>query len=1221
MKRARRIVRGARWIGLLVERPALMTLWIGLLLTAVLFLAIRGEEQRRMQTEFDRLADTRIAAIQEGLNDAVDAVSTLNRAFATLRPVGRSQFTEFTRPMLEHNPQVHLIAYQRMVADAERDAFESERRRLRPGFEIRALVDGRLVTAPRRPDYRVVDYLMPMEGNENAFGLDAASRLEAAAAARRACETGRVSVTAEYGVMLGNTMKPGFMLYMPVYRPGAAPAPGGDNCPLVDGYTVVGVGSKAVFEQSLASGRMLAVPSFDIRIYQTGAADPAQLVFHHEASERRTPSALARLFAGPAHFASATFAAGERRWHIAVSAAPAPLLPGSLGSLLMLALGLPGSVLAAAYIGMLAARNRSVHRLVRERTAALRQSNRAQQLLQQAVDACFNSIVIVRAEQDDYLIEYVNPAFEKMTAYSAAEVAGRNCTMFWGADIVQAGLRKIGAMVRKQREGTAVLRSYRKDGSMLWTEVHIAPVKSAGAAVTHFVAALSDVTAKRRYESELEYQATHDALTGLLNRKLLSERLRLDIAGAARQNHSVWVLFIDLDRFKFVNDSVGHHAGDECLQAIAQRLLAAVRPEDTVARLGGDEFMLLLSERGHGHLGNGVLERILKEVARPVAVGGQDFFLSCSLGVSSYPGDSDDPDTLIEFADLAMYRAKQLGRGNYQFYLPEMNQQAQERQRLESALRNALERGEFELHYQPQLDLSSGSIVGVESLLRWRHPDLGLLLPGRFLALAEDTGLIVPIGAWAMRRACAQVRAWQLAGAGELRLALNLAAREFNQPDLLTRVARVLDETGLAAGCLELELTERMVMTNIARAVEVLNGLRALGVAVAVDDFGTGYSSLTQLKDFPLDVLKIDHSLVRTISSEGNDAAIPDAIIALAHNLGMRVIAEGVETEAQCLYLARNMCDEIQGNLFAPALDVAAMEALLAEARTLPEHLRRMHKRERTLLLVDDEPNILSALKRQLRGTGLRILTAPGGKEGLALLATESIDVIVSDQRMPGMTGVEFLRAVKTSHPDTVRIVLSGFTELQSVTDAVNEGAIYKFLTKPWDDTQLRAHIEEAILHKEMADENRRLDLEVRTANHGLAKANRQLEEVLRRQQEQIESAGISLDIVREALQHVPLPILGLDEEQVVAFANLAAQELFRADGLLLGSYAGRFMPQLLQALGQAGEAGCCIEQVHGNRFEVAAHSMGKGTRSRGRLIIFKPAVAALAELPYEEIA
>jgi predicted signal transduction protein with EAL and GGDEF domain len=286
------------------------------------------------------------------------------------------------------------------------------------------------------------------------------------------------------------------------------------------------------------------------------------------------------------------------------------------------------------------------------------------------------------------------------------------------------------------------------------------------------------------------------------------------------------------------------------------------------------------------------MEKALREGERliPGSIGRrQEFFLSCSVGVAGYPADGDDPEKLIEYADLAMYRAKQLGRCNYQVFRPEMNQQVQERTRLESALRSALGRGEFELHYQPQLDLRSGRVVGVEALLRWRHPELGLLLPPRFLALAEDTGLILPIGQWAMRSACAQVRAWQLAGACGLRLAFNLAARQFNEPDLIGQVARVFD-AGLAPACLELELTEGSVMADVGRAVAALNALRALGVSIAVDDFGTGSSSLAQLNDFPLDALKIDHSFVHAISGNGNDAAISNAIISLAQP-GMRVIA------------------------------------------------------------------------------------------------------------------------------------------------------------------------------------------------------------------------------------------------------------------------------------------------------------------------------------------
>ncbi|MCS0656880.1 EAL domain-containing protein [Massilia terrae] len=869
----------------------------------------------------------------------------------------------------------------------------------------------------------------------------------------------------------------------------------------------------------------------------------------------------------------------------------------------MFLLGSGGSLLAAASVGSLSVRERGVARLVRERTAALTQANASLQLQRQAIEACINGIVIARAEGGG-VIEYVNPAFERLTGYGHAEVLGRGLDVLCGGDAGAPGAAELQELVREQREGNVVLRTRRKDGAELWFSAHIAPCRDAAGAVRHFVVAHYDVTDKRGYEAELHHQATHDTLTGLANRALLAERLRQEVAAAARHGYALWVLFVDLDRFKQVNDSLGHQAGDELLRTVAQRLSAAVRPEDTVARPGGDEFVLVLAERGDGHLSVGMVGRIMDAVARPVAVQGNECFINASIGIACFPQDGGDPEALIACADMAMYRAKELGRNNYQFFLPEMNDEAQQRLRTERALRHAIERGEFELYYQAQLDLQTGRVAGAEALLRWRHPELGLLESERFMPVAEDTGLALPIGAWAMRAACAQVCAWQQAGHAELRLALDIGARQFKEPDLLAHVTRVLDETGLAPARLELELTERMVMPDAERAVAVLDGLRALGVSIALDEFGTGYSSLAQLRRFPLDALKIAPSFVSALSQQGNGAAIPDAIIALAHNLGMRVVAEGVDTEAQCVQLASGMCDEVQGAVYSQALDAAAFGELLAGGRALPGHLLRMQKRERTLLLVDDEPNILAALKRQLRGAGLRILTAPGGKEGLELLAAEQVDVIVSDQRMPGMTGVEFLRAVKHSHPDTVRMVLSGFTELQSVTDAVNEGAIYKFLTKPWDDTQMRAHILEAFRQKEMADENRRLDLEVRTANQHLAQANRQLEEVLRQQQEQISHTGTSLAIVREALQHVPLPILGLDEEQAVAFANLAAQALFRDAGELLGSPAEWVMPELLSI----EEGSPRLLEVGGARFRIAAHGMGRGTSARGTLMIFNPA-------------
>ncbi|WP_167759754.1 EAL domain-containing protein [Massilia horti] len=1184
------------------QRPALITLAACLLATAGMTGAVRSLERESIEVEFEHEADARIRAVREGLDKAVDQLESVNRLFAAVPDLRRSEFEAFTQPILAHMPQIRLLAYQRMVLALQRPAFERERQREQPGFMVSELVDGKLVRAPQRSVYRVVDYAVAAGHNEPLLGLDGATRPAQEQAAAQACATGQATMTGLYQMMVGGRMQPGFMLLMPVYRRDAArdrPA-----CEQVEGYTIAAIGSAALAEQTFLSPSLGPDPAIDIgvEVYQAGDANPAALVYHRRLGPRSLPT-LARLWGGAPLRVATSFEVGRRSWHVVVSGEP-DLLFSHLGSLLMLLLGSGGSVLAAAYVGTLSARERGVARLVKERTAALTQANSALQLQLQAIEACINGIIIARAEGGGCVIEYVNPAFQSLTGYPEQEVIGRGLDVLWGRADREPGANQLLEYVREQRAGSAVIRIRRKDGSELWSEAHIAPCRDGSGAVSHYVVAHYDATEKRRYEAELEHQATHDALTGLANRTLLAERLRQEMAAAARHGYGLWVLFVGLDRFKLVNDSLGYRAGDEFLRTIAQRLIAAVRTEDTVARLGGDEFVLVLAGRGVGHLSIGVVERVMDAIARPVTVFGNECFINASAGIACYPHDSVDPEALIECADLAMHRAKEAGRNNYQFYRPEMNHEAQQRLRTERELRAAVERREFVLHYQAQVDLQSGRVVGVEADVRWDHPELGLLHPERFMPVAADTGLVLPIGAWALRAACTQVRQWQLAGHGELRLALNLSLQQFNEPDLLAQVTRVLDQTGLPATQFELELTERMMMQDVERAVEVLEGLRALGVRIAVDDFGTGYSSLAQLKRFPLDALKIDQSFVRTLSRQGAGAAIPDAIIALAHNLGMRVVAEGVDTESQCAQLAANMCDEVQGAIYCEPLDAQAFGALLAEGRKLPANLLRMPKRERTLLLVDDEPNILAALKRQLRGAGLRILTAPGGKEGLALLQTEQVDVIVSDQRMPGMTGVEFLRAVKHSHPETVRMVLSGFTELQSVTDAVNEGAIYKFLTKPWDDTQLRAHILEAFRNKEMADENRRLDIEVRTANQGLAQANRQLEEVLRRQQEQISRTGISLAIVHEALQHVPLPILGLDEEQAVVYANVAAQALFCSDGQLLGSPVEYFMPELAQL----EEGRPLVQTVHGGRYEIAAHGMGKGTRARGTLIIFNPA-------------
>jgi diguanylate cyclase (GGDEF)-like protein len=397
---------------------------------------------------------------------------------------------------------------------------------------------------------------------------------------------------------------------------------------------------------------------------------------------------------------------------------------------------------------------------------------------------------------------------------------------------------------------------------------------------------------------------------------------------------SIEVVFMDLDHFKFVNDSLGHSTGDLLLKAMAERLRSVLREGDTVGRVGGDEFVLILNDQNEEIIYR-AMQRITAKVSEPITIEGKELYVSCSAGISIYPQDGRDVDTLLKNADAAMYRAKEHGRSNFQFYTSEMNERVNERLALENALRRALERNELALHYQPKVSLKTGAIVGAEALVRWLHPEWGLVRPARFIPLAEETGLIVSIGEWVLREACRQARAWLDAGLEPGVVSVNLSVRQFRQEGLVRTVSRILQESGLDPAQLEMELTESMVMHNVDAAIAVLQGLKQLGVTLSVDDFGTGYSSLSYLKDLPIDTLKIDRSFVRDIGTgeEAEDGVLAQAIISLGHALHLKVIAEGVETDAQMRFLRRHGCDEVQGFFYGEPVPPDAHARVLEKAK------------------------------------------------------------------------------------------------------------------------------------------------------------------------------------------------------------------------------------------------------------------------------------------------
>lgn len=574
-------------------------------------------------------------------------------------------------------------------------------------------------------------------------------------------------------------------------------------------------------------------------------------------------------------------------------------------------------------------------------------------------------------------------------------------------------------------------------------------------------------------ESKIHYLAFYDPQTGLPGRELWTERL----AAACGERAEVAVLVARLRNYHGVLQVLGQAQGPAVARMIAGRL-EQLLPTSPIGRITESELAVVVERADGLHTVEETAWAVGAALAEAVAVDGREVFLDPFVGIALYPKDGTCAEETLKAALVAAAGGGQDARERCRFYKSELDQRSQWRFELEAALRRALERGEFRLQYQPQVDLESGRIVGAEALLRWERPGHGLVSPVEFVPLLEDTGLIVPVGAWVLEEACRCARRWQEQGLPAVRMAVNLSARQFEDDDVGALVRRVLGATGLEARWLELEITESTVLLNADAVIRSLAELQALGVSHSLDDFGTGYSSLSYLQRLPVARIKIDRSFITQITSAPQDAAIVRAVVGMAHSLGIRVIAEGVESEGQLGYLCGLGCEEMQGYLFSRPLPPDDFAALLREDRRL-DPIRRKAGAERVLLLVDDDVNVLASLRRLLRRTEFEVLSTSDVDEAFSLLATCPVGVIVCDQRMPAMTGTEFLRRVRDLHPQTVRIVLSGYTDLKSVIDAVNRGAIYKFLTKPWDDDILLDSLRDAFRLFEMERENRELSRRV----------------------------------------------------------------------------------------------------------------------------------------------
>lgn len=555
----------------------------------------------------------------------------------------------------------------------------------------------------------------------------------------------------------------------------------------------------------------------------------------------------------------------------------------------------------------------------------LRDSLATLRLHDNALGAISQSVLITDAS---LRISYVNNMFEVMTGFTEAEVIGTTCKFMQGIDTSAQTLTHLNQALRDKKPFQGEILNYRKDGTSFWNELSITPVFDARGALTQYVGVQRDVTAQKEAQKRISTLAHYDTLTGLPNRTLLQERATYALKLAQRSGESLALMFLDLDHFKNINDSLGHGVGDQLLVEVSARLQLCLRDQDVLARMGGDEFVLILpGTNGEGAIR--VAHKLLHAMETSVPLGSHEISITLSIGAALYPADGDDFDTLAKCADTAMYRAKRSGRNTVQFYTPELQALTVRTIELENGLRRALELNQFQVYYQPQISLTNGTIIGVEALLRWSHPVLGSVSPAEFIPVAESSGLIISIGTWVMKTAVSQLRAWLDAGLPAMTMAVNLSAVQFRRPELPDLIRDILNAAGLPPHLLELELTESVALDDPLGAIETMNTLHSIGVKMSIDDFGTGYSSLSYLKRFKVNKLKIDQSFVRNLIDDAEDQVIVGVIIGLAKSLGLQVIAEGVETAQQMEYLRQHGCHDLQGYWFSRPLPVDQLVALV----------------------------------------------------------------------------------------------------------------------------------------------------------------------------------------------------------------------------------------------------------------------------------------------------
>lgn len=680
-------------------------------------------------------------------------------------------------------------------------------------------------------------------------------------------------------------------------------------------------------------------------------------------------------------------------------------------------------------------------------------------------ERCFvsspTSLLLFQLDAPNYTIVSLNDAGEQMLKRRREEVVGRPWHEVFGH---QAPFGRIPFEPDPSSDVFETSGAWeRGNGDTLHCALRWRTIDDAQGRHTHALCTVTDISRQIESENSRDYLAGHDPVSGLPRIQVLEEHLSAELARAIHGLYRLLVCYIDIDKFGVINEAYGFEFGDRLIRRIADRLAEHCGSRELVSRLAGDEFVLAVVDRDSDQDQWELAQTLMDVIGEPILIGPLQLRLTASIGVAGFPDTATSVQELLQQASVSAREAKQESGGDsIRVFTQEQRDELDERLRVGAHLRGAVERGELELHYQPVIEASKREIIGMEALLRWRSPELGLVMPDRFIGLAEDFGMIAEIGRWVLSQACMQARQWLDQGVSDFTMSVNVSGLQMRGLQLIEDVNRALGRSRLPARLLELELTEDVIMTNVEHVASVMRELRKIGVKLAMDDFGIGQSSLGHLQRLPVNRLKIDRSFVAAVPEDVSAARISRAVIGLAHEFGFTVVAEGVEKPVQLAFLERNGCEYVQGNFFSKPVTADAMLAMLRRPALRPRE-EMGDDQGGAILLVDDEQNVLRALARLLRRDGYRIHTASTFKEAFEILGTHTVHVVVSDHRMPDGKGTEFLGRVKETHPRTIRMILSGYADLGVVTEAINGGAVYRFLTKPWKDEDLRKTIHEAM--------------------------------------------------------------------------------------------------------------------------------------------------------------